>query len=107
MTSGVAATLSLAQEVAAVLDNEGFQPLLIGAAALAAHGYPRFTDDTDFAVAVPLSELKALVGKLPGHAELSEPDGTDPLGGVVTTIREDGKVQVVNFLNRNRLTADV
>jgi len=32
-------TLSLAREVAAVLTTEGLDPLLIGAGALAAHGW--------------------------------------------------------------------
>ncbi|HXS16299.1 MAG TPA: hypothetical protein VN764_03875 [Polyangiaceae bacterium] len=92
-------TLSLAIEVAGILKQAGVDPLLIGAAALAAHGYPRSTEDVDFAVAIPPAQLSTLARQVPGTAEYSEPDGNDPLGGVLTTMRDGGKVQIVNFLN--------
>lgn len=93
------ANIALLREVAQVLEAEGVELLVIGAAALAFHGYPRFTQDVDFAVAIDPRRLEALTSKLPGNATFSSPDAQDPLGGVTTVIRGEGKVQIVNFDN--------
>lgn len=97
------ATLATADRVLAFCQARGIDPLLIGAVALAAHGYPRYTEDLDLAVALPLPELRALAVKLDeefGGVDLAAPDATDPLGGVIT-IRVAGAlpIQLVNFDN--------
>jgi hypothetical protein len=95
--------LTLAAELANELSSRGIEPLLIGAAALAVHGYPRFTEDLDFGVAVPPRELRALAEALSSpdrQIELNEPDADDPLGGVITITRAGClPVQIVNFDN--------
>lgn len=95
--------LSLAMELASELSARGVEPLLIGAAALAVHGYPRFTEDLDFGVAVPPAELRELAGALSApsrEVSLNEPDANDPLGGVITVSRAGClPVQIVNFDN--------
>jgi hypothetical protein len=95
--------LTLATELANELSSRGIQPLLIGAAALAVHGYPRFTENLDFGVAIPPGELRALAEALSSpnrHVDLSEPDANDPLGGVITITRAGClPVQIVNFDN--------
>jgi hypothetical protein len=95
--------LTLATELANELSSRGIEPLLIGAAALAVHGYPRFTEDLDFGVAIPPRELRTLADGLSApdrQVELSEPDANDPLGGVITVTRAGClPVQIVNFDN--------
>jgi hypothetical protein len=95
----------MAARIAAILDELGVPSALIGAAALAAHGYPRATVDIDLAVATdPFTTLAVARERLaaePGvEARLVTPDADDPLGGVLTISGEDfDPVQVVNFLN--------
>ncbi len=95
--------LSLATEVAAELQKQGIEPLLIGAAALAAHGFTRATLDLDFGIAIPPGRMRDLAHALEGperEVTLGEPDGDDPLGRVITIVRsESTPVQVVNFDN--------
>jgi len=96
-------TLSLATQIDEELHGRGCETLLIGALALAAHGYARNTEDVDLAVAVPPRQLASLAESLRKegrHVELSEADGQDPLGGVIT-IEAAGSlpVQIVNFDN--------
>jgi hypothetical protein len=43
-------TLAVAEQVAALLQAAGVPVALIGAGALAVHGYPRATEDLDLAV---------------------------------------------------------
>ena len=97
------ASLDLARRTEAILLQNQVRPLLIGAAALAAHGYPRHTEDIDFAVAVPPRTLESLSGQLATGETTSKyapPDPQDPLGGVIT-LRTPGSlpVQIVNFDN--------
>lgn len=97
------AGLNLARQVEAALKQAQCAPLLIGAAALAAHGYPRHTEDIDLAVAIAPGELSKLARslELPGRrVDYEPPDPQDPLGGVIT-VAEQGAlpVQVVNFDN--------
>lgn len=97
------AGLGLAARVEAALEEAGHPALLIGAAALAAHGYPRHTEDIDLAVALHPRDLNALGERLKRSGttvEYEPPDPQDPLGGVLT-IRQPGAlpVQVVNFDN--------
>lgn len=96
-------TLTVAEDVAAILRRRGVEPLLIGALALAVHHHPRHTEDLDLAVAVPPTDLAPLATELQSagfEVDLSLPDAADPLGGVLT-IRAPGSapVQIVNFDN--------
>jgi len=95
--------LQLARSIETELVALRITPLLIGAAALAAHGYPRQTEDIDFAVAIPPRDLEKLASTLaaPGRTLVfAEPDAQDPLGGVLTIAAEGSlPVQIVNFDN--------
>jgi hypothetical protein len=99
--------LHLAGEVSQLLEERGVRAYVIGAIALAAHGYVRATEDVDLGIAVDPKELDALVaflaGRLPGVAvTVEKPDGDDQLGGVIDVKQggDDGDlVQIVNFDN--------
>jgi hypothetical protein len=111
----LSATLQVAADVLEVVREEGFDAVVIGAIALAVHGYARATEDLDIAVAVPLGSLRRVAATLRDRGyevQLREPDGADPLGGVID-VQADGAdlVQVVNFDNQPaggfpRLVAD-
>jgi len=99
--------LRLAGEVSQALTGSGAQPIVIGAVALAAHGYLRATEDVDFGIAVDPKHLEHLASVLREAlvdvevtVEMPTPD--DPLGGVID-VRRGGEggdhVQVVNFDN--------
>lgn len=99
--------LELAGEVTGVLKEAGEAPVLIGAIALAAHGYVRGTEDVDLALAVDprrLAELTVLLReRVDADVTMTMPEADDPLGGVIDIRRgdEDGDlVQVVNFERR-------
>lgn len=96
-------TLLLAERVVAELERQGLVPLLIGAAAMAAHGYARFTEDLDLALAMPTTEMPPLFESLRVagfHGHYSAADGADPLGGVITLEAEHSRpVQIINFDN--------
>lgn len=77
---------------------------VIGAMALAAHGYSRRTGDFDLATTTdPFSVLRRVRDALAARGlevELREPDMDDPLGGVLVVRGAEAKpVEVVNFLN--------
>jgi len=100
--------LELAGEVTRVLKEVGEEPLLIGAIALAVHGYVRGTEDVDLALAVEPQRLVRLATllseQIPGaDVTVTTPEADDPLGGVID-IRRGGEagdvVQVVNFERR-------
>ncbi len=104
MTDAVEAALDMAEGVADALARHGVATVLIGAAAMAVHGYPRATQDLDLAtVDVPLDTLRAVAQALreAGHAvTLREPDADDPLGGLLRVeAGDDLQVDVVNFGN--------
>jgi hypothetical protein len=104
--------LKLAEQLAALAYSLGIRTSLIGAAALAVHGYERGTRDLDLASNVELGLLSKLadVAHASGfHTKLRLPDDDDALGGVLdaaTAIDEDGDlvdpIQVVNFANPYR-----
>lgn len=77
----------LAREAVRLLNEEGIRPLLIGALALAAHGYARHTTDIDLGVSMPPSEFALFAKRLAQEEGLyvdHEPAGPDdPLGGVI------------------------
>lgn len=97
-------TLQVAERVAEVLEEHGAPSALIGAMALAAHGYPRMTEDVDLATATdPFGVLPQVARVLESEdleVNLATPDAQDPLGGVLTVASsESDPVQVVNFIN--------
>lgn len=99
-------TLGLAERVALAAERLGIRTALIGAAALAVHGYARGTEDVDLATVVgPDTGLRAVAGALADaglETELRLPDEDDPLGGVLVIRGPGGDsdvVEVVNFLN--------
>jgi hypothetical protein len=92
-----------AEEVATILEACGVGAVVIGAVALAAHGYVRFTEDLDLGVNTDLVTLTRAAEMLRGagyDVTLREPDGQDPLGGVVDVRGPFGVVQIVNFGGR-------
>lgn len=101
--SSPAATLDAAERVGLVAERCGHPVLVIGAMALAAHGYIRATNDIDLALNASLAGLRALAQSLASAgfaAVLHEPDADDPLGGVIDVAGDFGLVQLVNFGNR-------
>ncbi len=94
--------LGLAERVAEEAHALGIETALIGAAALAIHGYARATLDLDLASAVdPGSDLRALEAALRGiglHTKLNLPDAEDALGGVLNVWEgEDDDVEPVQL----------
>ena len=97
------ANLLAAERVAGVLERHGVAAVVIGAVALAAYRYVRHTEGIDLGVDVDLADMRMLVGALREEeftAELREPDGDDPLGGVIDISGPFGLVQVVSFGGR-------
>jgi hypothetical protein len=104
-TSGIESrTLQVAEQVCEVLERLGIESAVIGAMALAVHGYVRATRHFDLAMCadpfVKLVELQRALDEAGFHAELRQPHADDPLGGVVEITGEGFKpIQIVNFLN--------
>lgn len=103
-------TIAVAEEVARTLERHGLRSAVIGALALAAHGYSRATEDLDLgAAADPFTTLPRIQRELEERgwtAHLAQPDAEDPLGGVLTVTGPDfDPVQVVNFVNPLRRRA--
>ena len=97
-------TLEVARKVAERAAELDIETAVIGAVALAVHGYPRATMDIDLACWTdPFTKLRELKEELERdgyETTLFEPDREDPLGGVLTVSGDDfGPVQVVNFCN--------
>ncbi len=100
MSGAPETNLRVAERVAVFLAEEGLQALVIGAVALAAHRYVRFTEDIDLGVNADLIQMEDLTEKLRSegyHAEFRRPDGDDPLGGVIDVSGSFGLVQVISF----------
>lgn len=111
-----AALLALAEQVAEAAKRIGFDTALIGAAALAVHGYTRGTEDIDLAVVVDphtqLAELEQMLTHAGLQTCLRLPDDEDPLGGVLVvwaSVDDAGEpadvVEVVNFYNPGRIVS--
>lgn len=96
-------TLAVAADVAAVLATHGVASAVIGAVALAVHGYVRDTEDFDIATATDPFRVLGLVEKELAsryRVELITPDADDPLGGCLNITGDDfDLVQIVNFEN--------
>jgi hypothetical protein len=92
-----------AEEISGILESRGVGTVVIGAVALAAHGYVRLTEDLDLGVNTDLGTLKQVADALRKagfEVELREPDDQDPLGGVVDVRGPFGLVQIVNYGGR-------
>ncbi len=94
----------LAQRVADVLSQHGTTAALIGAGAMAVHGYPRGTSDLDLAVEadfnLTLLRVKRALESAGLRVVARAPDPDDPLGGVLDIHGPHGEtVQVVNYHN--------
>jgi hypothetical protein len=97
------ALLAAAERIAARLAGRGIHAVLIGASALAAHRYVRHTEDIDLGVNVAICDLGSVAEGLreAGYdVSVREPDGQDPLGGVIDISGPFGLVQIVNFGER-------
>lgn len=95
--------LQAAERVASLLVENGVPAVVIGAVALAAHRYVRHTEDIDLGIDADLPKMRALAAVLREEGfvvDLHEPDGDDPLGGVIDVSGAFGLVQVVSFGGR-------
>ena len=102
MSDYVAENLRVAERIAELLDDLAIPVVVIGAVALAAHRYVRFTEDIDLGVNADLKQMRDLAATLLSEgyeAELHEPDGDDPLGGVIDVSGSFGLVQIISFHN--------
>lgn len=95
--------LEAAERIGELLAGRGVEAVVIGAAARAAHRYVRHTEDLDLGVSIAIRDLAGLAGSLrtAGFDVVArEPDGQDPLGGVIDVSGPFGLVQIVNFGER-------
>jgi len=95
--------LDAAEEVAQILHEHQIGVVVIGAAAMAAHHYVRLTHDIDLGVHASIQQLRIITDalmKADFRAELREPDGQDPLGGVIDVTGSFGLVQIISFADR-------
>jgi hypothetical protein len=92
--------LDAAESVLAVLREFQTDAVVIGAVALAAHHYVRFTEDLDLAVNAERPTFRDIAEGLRAkgfQVELREPDLNDPLSGVIDASSACGLIQLVNF----------
>ncbi len=97
------ALLHAAEDVVAILQEHRVDAVVIGAAALAAFHYVRYTEDIDLGINADLPTLRAVADSLrrAGYAvDLREPGITDPLGGVIDVSGSFGIIQIVSFAGR-------
>ncbi len=95
--------LKAAEDVVAVLRQHQVEAVVIGAVALAAFHYVRYTQDVDLGVNADLPTLRVVADTLRAKGytvELREPDATDPLGGVLDVIGSFGLVQIISYSGR-------
>jgi hypothetical protein len=103
MENQIKQTISEAGRIGSILADEGISVIIIGAIALAAHGYIRATKDVDLGVNIRIKDLARIHQRLITlgyHAELHTPDLDDPLGGVIDVSGTFGMVQIVNYGDR-------
>ena len=95
--------LDAAEHVMQVLESHRIDAVVIGAVAMAAHHYVRMTRDIDLGVNADIQTLHAITVSLCAagfNAELREPDGQDPLGGVIDITGPFGLLQIISFADR-------
>ena len=103
MSEQMETNLEVAERIAALLASRELPSVVIGAVALAAHRYVRFTEDIDIGVNADLKQMRELTETLRSEgyvADFNEPDGDDPLGGVINVSGAFGLVQVISFEGR-------
>jgi hypothetical protein len=97
------AILRAAETVDGILKRHRVGAVVIGAVALAAYHYVRQTNDIDMGVNADLPTMRAMAKSLREAgfaAELREPDGADPLGGVIDVTGPFGLLQIISFADR-------
>lgn len=97
-------TIQVAERIAEVLQQHELQVVVIGAAALAVHLYPRYTEDFDLAINTDpfprLRRVEEALGREGFDARFEAPDAEDALGGVLRVTGDDFEpIEVVNFYN--------
>lgn len=95
--------LEVAERIGRMLAGRNLSFVVIGAVALAAHRYIRFTEHIDLGVNADLPQMRDIVRELRSEgydAVLHEPDAQDPLAGVIDVSGPFGLVQIVSFENR-------
>lgn len=95
MENQIKQSISEAGRIGSILADEGISVIIIGAIALAAHGYIRATKDVDLGVNIRIKDLARIHQRLITlgyHAELHTPDLDAPLGGVIEdSCRQEGQ----------------
>lgn len=97
------AILRAAEDILRHLQEHHVDALVIGAVALAAHGYVRQTEDLDLGVNANVRKLRELAGSLRSagyRTELHEPDAGDPLGGVLDIEGSFGLIQIISYADK-------
>ena len=97
------AILRAAEDVVGILKQHRIDAVVIGAVALAAYQYVRQTEDIDLGVNADLPTMRTLTESIRQAgftAELREPDGDDPLGGVIDVSGPFGLLQIISYANR-------
>ena len=95
--------LIASETILAIMAEHHLDAIVIGAVALAAHHYVRQTRDLDLGVNADLPALRKVVESLKMRgfqAVLREPDGDDPLGGVIDVTGAFGLVQIISYAGR-------
>ena len=97
-------TLEVARLVSDIISKNGSKCFVIGASAMAVHGYARQSVDLDLATHVfphdVLPRLAIQFKELGFATDVVLPDADDPLGGVINVTGSDFEtVQIVNFNN--------
>ena len=97
-------TLAMATRVFEVLRQQEIDAAVIGAIAMAVHGYSRATEDLDLATNTePFTKLRGVEQSLRQqglNVKFTAPDADDPLGGTLLIEGDDfDPIQVVNFYN--------
>lgn len=103
-------TLEVAERVSDIIAENNGKCFVIGASALAAHGYSRQSVDLDLATHLHphevLPRLRDRIAAAGFAADMILPDSDDPLGGVINITGPDfDTVQVINFYNPLRWAA--
>ncbi len=95
--------IQASEKIHGILNRHRVDAVVIGAAALAAFEYIRQTDGLDLGVVADLKKMRELVDSLRAEgftSEFREPDGNDPLGGVIDVTGPFGLVQIISYADR-------
>jgi hypothetical protein len=97
------ALIAAAEDILLRLAAHRVDAVVIGAVALAAYRYIRQTDDLDLGVNADVKQMRAIAESLRAagyDVELREPDGNDPLGGVIDVSGSFGLLQIISYADR-------